>query len=69
MEPATVIDRLFEAFSCRPATEADVRNFAALTDAMLRSPVWLLRNRGDLDSAQRTLEAIETHLTKGRTES
>ena len=52
---------------CRPDTEEDVRVLAALADAMLsRHPVWLLRNRGDPESALLVKNAIEAFLSEGR---
>ena len=58
MPPEKAVPRLIEAFACRPETEDEIRSFAALADAMLACPSWLLRNRGDLASAKTTMDAI-----------
>lgn len=67
LSPAQSVQLLLESSMTRPETAEDIPGFAAVLDRMLSDhPAWLLRNRGDPDSAGLAMAQLEAHLTKGR---
>ena len=64
MSPEDSVPRLLQSFMAVPDTEEEIRNLIALADAMLKCPVWLLRNRGDFDSARLTMDTIRNYLSE-----
>ena len=66
MPPAQSVPRMLESCLCRPDGTDGIEKLARLLDRILSGhPVWLLRNRGDLESARLTIKELAAYLTKG----
>lgn len=51
--------RMLESIVGVPETEQDILLYSELANMLVAQPAWLLRNRGDLASAQMTMDAIK----------
>ena len=66
LAPEQSVQRLISSCMTKPGTLEEIAKFTAVLDHILSGhPAWLLRNRGDLDSARLTKDRFEAYLTKG----
>ena len=58
LNPGHELHRIVKGISSRPRTEQSARMFATIANGILKHPVWLLKNRGDVSSAQMAMNMI-----------
>lgn len=69
LPPTESVPRMLSSSFTRPETAGDIPGFAAIFDRVVSDhPVWLLRNRGDPESAGMTMECLAAYLRKGQTD-
>ena len=62
MKSSDAVLRIYRQFVVTPENADEVKAVCTIEDAMLRNaPVWLLKNRGDMDSARLTHDTVEAY--------
>ena len=56
------IGKVFSQFLFDCNTEQEAKTACRITEKMLKTPVWLLKNRGDIESAKLCRKTLETYL-------
>ena len=57
------LSAVFKQFICLPDTEEQIRTLSEMVAVMLQNyPIWKLKNKGDLESAGITIQAIKKYL-------
>lgn len=54
--------KVFSQFLFDCNTEQEAKTACHIAEKMLKTPVWLLKNRGDIESAKLCRKALETYL-------
>ena len=65
LEPGDVVFRYFRQFFRNAETAEQIRTLAMLIDRCVSTyPAWLLKNRGDLESARLSAHTLQTYLSE-----
>ncbi len=66
LAPGETVSRYFQQFACIPETKEQIWSLAALIDRFACAyPAWLLRNRGDRESTELSVQTLCAYLSKG----